>query len=175
MEKLPIYTIGYGNRKPEAFIALLKQYKIQYIVDVRSVPYAKFNITFTQDILKIFLEQQTFTYLYMGDTLGGMPKDPTCYDENGKVNDEAIKSKDGFKKSIERLKLAYEKNLGIALMCAEANPCGCHRSRLIGNVLIKENIPLQHINEQGNLKSQIAVMNEFYKGFPEVDLFGNIK
>lgn len=35
---IPIYTIGYGNRTLEQFIALLKQYEIAFVADVRSQP-----------------------------------------------------------------------------------------------------------------------------------------
>ena len=36
MEKKPLYTIGHGNRKPEDFLALLKDFGIEYLIDVRS-------------------------------------------------------------------------------------------------------------------------------------------
>lgn len=60
------------------------------------------------------------------------------------------------------------------IMCSESKPCECHRSKLIGEVLLKlENISLQHIDEKGMVKDQKKVICELNKGSYE-DLFGNI-
>lgn len=73
MEKIPIYTIGYGNRSIEEFIDLLQKYHIQYLADIRSRPYSKFNPDFSQAALEKRLKLHTITYIFMGDTLGGRP------------------------------------------------------------------------------------------------------
>lgn len=109
----------------------------------------------------------------MGDTLGGRPKDTTCYDNEGKVDYDVVKTKDFFINGIDRLKTAYEKNLVIAIMCSESNPCECHRSKLIGRALFTDKITLMHIDEKGKLKDQSSVINELNKGKAEFDLFGN--
>jgi uncharacterized protein (DUF488 family) len=107
----------------------------------------------------------------MGDELGGRPKDASCY-RQGKVDYDILKTKDFFKKGIERLRTAYDKNINLAIMCSERNPIECHRSKLIGRVLNTEGIMVQHIDETGKLKDQKVIMNELYKGFPPGDLFG---
>jgi hypothetical protein len=58
-------------------------------------------------------------------------------------------------------------------MCSESKPCECHRSKLIGKVLITDNIVLKHIDEKGKLKDQSTVINELNKGLSQYDLFGN--
>ena len=58
MEKLPLYTIGHGNRKPNEFLTLLKNFGIEYLIDVRSQPYSKFNPQFNQHDLKFFFGTQ---------------------------------------------------------------------------------------------------------------------
>ncbi len=173
MKKRQIFSIGHGNRKIEDFLMLLKDFNIQFLIDVRSQPYSKFNPQFNQNELKFFLESNGVKYVFMGDSLGGRPKDTTCYDTEGKVNYEALKTKDFFLQGINRIKTAYDKNINIALMCSESNPCECHRSKLIGRVLIAENISLQHIDENGKIKDQITVINQLNKGLSDVDLFGN--
>jgi len=173
MEKKPLYTIGHGNRKPEDFLALLKDFGIEYLIDVRSQPFSKFNPQFNQNDLKFFLERNGLKYVFMGDTIGGRPADPTCYDDDGKVDYEMVKEKDFFLTGIDRLKKAYDKNIQVVMMCSESKPCECHRSKLIGKVLISENIVLQHIDEKGKLKDQTTVINELNKGLSEYDLFGN--
>ncbi|GAB4341043.1 MAG: DUF488 domain-containing protein [Flammeovirgaceae bacterium] len=173
MEKKPIYTIGHGNRKLEDFLALLKDFGIEYLIDVRSQPYSKFNPHFNQHNLKFFLEQNGIKYVFMGDTLGGRPKDTSCYNNEGKVDYETVKTKEFFIKGIDRLKTAYNKNINVVIMCSESKPCECHRSKLIGKVLASDNIVLKHIDEKGKLKDQSTVINELNKGLSEYDLFGN--
>ena len=173
MEKKPLYTIGHGNRKPEDFLAMLKDFGIEYLIDVRSQPYSKFNPQFNQNDLKFFLERNGIKYVFMGDTIGGRPTDTSCYDKEGKVDFEAVKMKEFFLNGINRLKTAYNKNINVVIMCSESKPCECHRSKLIGKVLNKDNIVLKHIEEKGKLKDQSTVMNELNKGLSEYDLFGN--
>lgn len=168
-----IYTIGHGNRKSEDFLTLLKHYEIQYLIDVRSQPYSKFNPQYNQNELKFFLERNNIKYIFMGDSIGGRPDDKSCYDFEGKVDYEIVKTKDFFKNGIERLKTAYEKDFNVVIMCSESKPCECHRSKLIGKVLNTDKIILKHIDEKDRIKSQNAVISELNKGFSEIDLFGN--
>lgn len=172
MEKKPLYTIGHGNRKPEEFLALLKDFGIEYLIDVRSQPYSKFNPQFNQNDLKFFLERKGIKYVFMGDNIGGRPKDTSCYDEEGKVNYEVVKNKDFFLNGIQRLKTAYNKDINVVIMCSESKPCECHRSKLIGKVLATENIFLKHIDEKGKIKDQTIVINELNKGLSDYDIFG---
>jgi uncharacterized protein (DUF488 family) len=174
MEKQPLYTIGHGNRKPEDFLSLLKSFGIEYLIDVRSQPYSKFNPKYNQNDLKYFLEQNGIKYVFMGDSIGGRPKDISCYDNEGKVNYEAVKTKEFFLEGIDRLKTAYNKDINVVIMCSESKPCECHRSKLIGRVLNNESIVLKHIDENGKLKDQATVINELNKGLSEIDLFGNL-
>ena len=173
MEKKPLYTIGHGNRKKEDFLVLLKDFGIEYLIDVRSQPFSKFNPQFNQNDLKFFLERNGMRYVFMGDSIGGRPQDNSCYDDDGKVDYETVKSKDFFLQGIERLKVAYNKNINAVIMCSESKPCECHRSKLIGKVLSSDNIFLKHIDEKGKIKDQTTVINELNKGLPEYDLFGN--
>jgi uncharacterized protein (DUF488 family) len=167
-----IYTIGHGSRTIEEFISLLKLYQIKYVLDVRSMPYSKYFSHFNRENLKTALKQEDITYGFMGDTLGGRPSDVTCYNSEGKVDYEAVKTKSFFLEGINRLKNAYREGYRVALMCSESKPCECHRSKLIGTTLTDINIYLNHIDEKGDLKDQEEVMDELRVGFPETDLFG---
>ncbi|OQP61729.1 hypothetical protein A3860_31180 [Niastella vici] len=168
MNNHPLYTIGHGNRKAEDFLALLKEYGIEYLVDVRSVPFSRFHPQFNRNALESFLAQHGIRYVFMSDELGGRPKDVSCYIK-GKVDYDILKTKEFFKSGIERLKTAYNKDLNLAIMCSERNPCECHRSKLIAPVLTAGNIIVKHIDEQGKLKDHATVINEI-KG---PGLFGN--
>ena len=109
----------------------------------------------------------------MGDTIGGRPKDTSCYDKEGNVDYVAVKMKEFFLNGINILKTDYNKNINVVLMCSESKPCECHRNKLIGKVLNKDKIVLKQIDEKGKLRDQSTVINELKKGLSEYDLFGN--
>jgi uncharacterized protein (DUF488 family) len=88
----------------------------------------------------------------MGDTLGGRPKDTSCYNEKGRADYSVISTKPFFREGIERLKTAYAKNIPLAMMCSESKPMECHRTHLIANTLMNEGIDVMHIDEKGELK-----------------------
>jgi uncharacterized protein (DUF488 family) len=174
MQMRPLYSIGHGNRKPEEFLALLRKFGIEYLIDVRSQPFSRYTPLYNKPNLDHDMAAVGIRYVFMGDALGGRPKDNTCYDAEGKVDYEAVKTKDFFLSGIERLKTAQQKDCGVVIMCSESNPCECHRSKLIGRVLSEDRVPLMHIDETGKLKSQAMVINQLNKGLAEKDLFGNV-
>ena len=51
MKDTTIYSIGHGNKKIEDFIGELKSFKIQFLLDIRSKPYSKWNPQFNQAAL----------------------------------------------------------------------------------------------------------------------------
>lgn len=156
----PLFTIGHGTRKADEFLGLLQQYNIKYLLDVRSRPYSRFNPQYNQKQLQKFLEDHNITYVFMGDTLGGRPDDKSVYNIEGKIDYRLLKEKDYFKTGIERVKTALQQELDVAVMCSERKPSECHRSRLIGEVLFKDGIVLNHIDDKGEIKDQPAVMKE---------------
>lgn len=173
MKETTIYSIGHGNKKIEDFLEELKSFEIQFLLDIRSKPFSKWNPQFNQNELKFKLEEKEIKYVWVGDTLGGLPKDRSCYDYNGKVVYDIIKEKDFFKEGLKRLTTANEKEIRIAIMCSESKPEECHRSKLIGQELLKKEISLKHIISDKLVKSQEMVMAELTKGKGAVDLFGN--
>lgn len=167
-----IYSIGHGNKKFEDFLKELSSFNIKYLIDVRTSPYSKYNPQYNRELLKNNLEAVNITYIYMGDNLGGLPSDRSCYID-GKVSYDLIKDKDFFREGLARLIKAYEKDINVAVMCSESKPEECHRSKLIGQELLKNNIAIQHITERDKTKDQLTVMNELTKGKGIIDLFGN--
>jgi uncharacterized protein (DUF488 family) len=173
MRNTTIYSIGHGNKKIEDFISELKSFDIKYLLDIRSKPFSKWNPQFNQKELKFKLKENGITYVFVGDTLGGLPEDRSCYDFNGKVVYDLIKEKHFFKKGLNRLTTANDKKIKLAIMCSESKPEECHRSKLIGQELLKKDISLNHIVSAERIKSQETVMIELTKGKGTVDLFGN--
>jgi uncharacterized protein (DUF488 family) len=173
MEKSILYTIGHGSRKVEELLALLEEFEIKYLIDVRSRPYSRFHPQYNQNALQNSLEKNSIKYVFMGDELGGRPLDASCYNEKGNVDYGIIRTKDFFKRGIDRLKTACGKGIPAAIMCSERDPAHCHRTRLIGEVLNNEGILLKHIDAQGKLKEHVYVMNELRKKNSTVDLFSS--
>ena len=154
-----IVSIGYGNRKIEAFISLLKTFGIQFLGDVRSKPYSKHNADFSRRPLEAVLNKNKIRYVFMGDALGGIPDDDSCYTD-GRVDYQKIEQKEFYQNGIKRLLVANEKQIPLAIMCSESKPQECHRSKLIGETLKKYNVNLQHIDERENLLTQEQVISK---------------
>jgi uncharacterized protein (DUF488 family) len=149
----------------------LNSFEIKFVIDVRSKPYSKYNPHFNQNELKFSLLDSSIQYVFLGEQLGGLPTDLTCY-TNGKVDYDKIKDKDFFKEGLNRLITAHKKHIKVAIMCSESNPKQCHRSKLIGEELRKLGISLNHIINENLVKDQFTVMTEVTKGLPMQNLFG---
>lgn len=170
MGQTPIYTIGYGAREITDFITVLLANEIAFLVDVRSKPYSRYKPDFSKQALEHHLNENSIRYVYMGDTLGGMPSDPDCYDEAGKVVYDKVAQKGFYQEGIDRLQKAYEQGLRVAVMCSEGKPESCHRTKLISKTLVGQHIPVSHIDEKDQLISQEDALLRLNKGQPS--LFG---
>lgn len=157
----------------DAFIKELHSFRIEYLLDIRTKPFSRWNPQFNQASLKSELDKCGIIYVFAGDVLGGLPDDRSCYDNDGKILYALVKEKDFFKQGLKKLIAASEKKISLAIMCSETKPEECHRSKLIGEELRKNNISLNHIISENKSKSQETVMCELTKGNGVVDLFGN--
>ena len=164
MSQHPIYTIGYGARDIDRFIAVLKSHQINFLVDIRSRPYSRYKPEFSKQALNRNLQKNGIRYVFMGDTLGGQPQDPECYDEDGKVDYNEIQKKEFYAQGIGRLRQAYQNQLKVVLMCSEGKPEMCHRSKLIGETLVEEQISIAHIDENDQIIDQEDVILRLNKG-----------
>lgn len=159
-----LYTIGYATKPLESFIAHLKQYNINAVADVRSVPYSKIFHDYHKENIAAELSKHSIRYVYLGDELGPRSKDEAHYNECGQVQFDRLMASELFQQGLERLSAGIEKQFNIALMCAEKDPATCHRSLLIGYYLahhLQENnsdltLPTQllHISHNGEIETQ---------------------
>lgn len=160
MKKSTLYSIGHGAKSLEQFVEELKSFSIKFLLDVRTTPASKWHPHFNQNNLKWKLKEQGITYDYVGDKLGGMPEDRDCYTEDGKVDYRKVAQKEFFKQGLERLLKANEGRYRVAIMCSEADPAMCHRTKLIGEELYKREISLNHIIGPTQERSQDDVYRE---------------
>jgi len=155
---MPLLTIGYGGtRSSDSFIELLQRYNVKYLADVRTKPFSKFRPEYSKDVLKVILNRTGIVYVYMGDTLGGLPCDPTCYTD-GKVDYRKVREREWFIRGLERLEVGWHAGHQIAIMCAELEPNRCHRSKLIGEALVARHVLVAHIDTDGTVITQEAAM-----------------
>lgn len=166
-----LYSIGHGNKSKEEFLSELREFGVEYLIDVRSKPYSKYYPHFNQPDLKFYLESHGIQYVFLGEQLGGLPGDRTCYNHEGKVDYSIVKEKPFFIEGLQRLINAHQNNIPVAVMCSEGKPQDCHRSKLIGNELLNRNIRMVHITGLARTKDQETVVLEANKGRGERDLF----
>lgn len=163
-EPIALLTIGYGGkRSSQEFVRLLLYFGVRYLVDVRSKPFSKFRPEYSKDALAAILRRHAVAYVYMGDTLGGLPSDPTCY-TGGKVDYRKVRERKWFGQGLTRLETGWRGGHRIAIMCAELEPDRCHRSKLIGEALVARGVLVGHIDEEGAVISHGAAMAKLNAG-----------
>ncbi len=142
-----IATIGHGSRSFGELTTALIEHGVGFIVDVRSVPYSRHAPDFTKDRLLHLCAEMNLGYRWLGDRLGGRPEDPKLW-RDGKPDLEAIAAGEAFSAGITELEgLAAAGKL--VLLCAEADPSGCHRTSLIAPELERRGYHVEHILTDG--------------------------
>ena len=137
---MKIYTIGYGGRKPQEFLSLLKDKGIRAVVDVRLRPdrssmgiyvKAKDPKKGIQNLLDS-AGIQYFSFLELGNIFRDMDNWPQRYrslmDEAGDLLTERLR----------RVPTPF------CLMCAERRAGQCHR-KIIGEYLVENGYEVGHI------------------------------
>lgn len=144
-----IDTIGHSTHPIEEFVALLKAYGIEQLVDIRSIPGSRHNPQFSQKALQASLESHGITYLYLKD-LGGLrhtrndsPSPNTAWRNASFRSYADYMQTDDFAKGIDEL-ITLAKKAPTVIMCAEAVPWRCHRS-LVGDALLVRGIKVLDI------------------------------
>lgn len=163
-----IFTIGYGGRTIAEFAALLKQYQIEILVDVRSSPYSSYYTDFDRPNLSEMLKNDDIRYVFMGDTLGGRPDDPDCYSysparKKDLLDPKKCETKGFYKQGISRLQNGLLEGYQVVLMCSELEPQNCHRSYVIGKTLADDGISVVHIDKDGKRKPQAELPDMMYQ------------
>ena len=121
MNQLPIFTIGYGAREIDEFIAVLKENEIAFLLDVRSKPYSRYKPDFSKKALADHLSQHGIRYVFMGDTLGACQTTQTAI-QMARLTMRKMAKMDFFLQGISRLQTAYEQQQRVAIMCSEGKP-----------------------------------------------------
>jgi uncharacterized protein (DUF488 family) len=167
-----VFTVGHSNHPLETFLALIEQYRIGLIVDVRSSPYSAYVSEFNKEAARTHLASRGVGYLFLGDLLGGRPEGEEFYDEEGYVLYDRLAQSPRFQRGIGRL-LDRIRSSRAALLCGEEDPTQCHRRRLVGRVLGERGVNVLHIRGDGHLQSEeeVAKQERFRKTKGQMTLF----
>jgi len=146
-----VWTVGHSTRSTDALIALLREHRIDLLLDVRTVPRSRHNPQFNVDVLPAALGPAGIEHRHEPG-LGGLRTPRPDSVNTGWRNA-------GFRGYADHMRSAtFVDRLGVlvglarerrpALMCAEAVPWRCHRS-LISDALVVRGIEVRHILDPG--------------------------
>lgn len=145
-----IFTIGHSTRTIAEFVALLREFGVDLLVDVRSVPRSRTNPQFNADALPDALAAAGMTYVHLC-TLGGLrhrrkdaaPSPNTFWRNDSFRNYADYAATAAFRAGFDELR-ALARDHCCAIMCAEAVWWRCHR-RIIADYLLADGISVAHI------------------------------
>lgn len=149
-----LYTIGHSTLKLDDFFQLLHIHNINYVLDVRSIPYSKYANQFDREILSSFLRHKKIHYVYMGTHFGARQENQALYDQDGILDFEKVRADDAFQIRIKNVEKGLTEGYNIALMCSEKDPFNCHRAIMVARGFELDNIKVNHILHDGTLLSQ---------------------
>ncbi len=148
-------SIGHSNHSYEFFLSLLRNAGVTAVADVRSSPHSRHFPHFNRPALQPELKADGIAYAFLGEELGGRPKD-RAYFLNGTADYERMINAPPFLAGVDRV-ISGTRGYCIALMCSEHNPMDCHRCLLVGRALKKRDVNIRHILGSGLQLTQSQV------------------
>ena len=142
-----IWTIGHSTRPLEEFLALLGEYRIETIADVRRFPGSRKFPQYGSDALAATLAEHGIGYHWL-EILGGRRRvaadSPNTAWRNASFRGYAdYMATPEFARGLDEL-LAIACQSRTAIMCAEAVWWRCHRS-MVSDALVVRGIEVIHI------------------------------
>ena len=146
-----LFTIGHSNHPIDRFLDLVRSAGITAIADVRSTPASHRYLWFNQTRLAPLLAAEGIAYVPLGDALGGRPRDPRLYREDGVADYAAMAGTDEFRAGLERVGDGARR-YRVCLMCAEHEPLDCHRCLLVARALAERGFAIGHVLADGTVE-----------------------
>ena len=146
-----IWTIGHSTRKFEELVEMLRSFRIEMLVDIRSFPGSRRFPEFNKESLENTLPENNITYFHIPN-LGGRRKVESGSKNNAWKNASFqgyadYMETDAFLEAIKRLEL-IGKETATAFMCSEAVWWRCHRS-MVSDYLKLHGWKVMHIMDVG--------------------------
>lgn len=152
----PVFTVGHSTRSLEEFLDVLREQRVEVVVDVRKLPGSNRCPQFNQDDLQPALAEIGIDYSWIEGLTGRRPVSKTvsfeanAWWQNRSFHNYADHALGGeFVRALgEVCDLADERR--VALMCAEAVWWRCHR-RIIADHLMARGRHVSHIMGPGKV------------------------
>jgi len=160
MRKKGFMTIGYGNMNVNDFIQRLVDNRVNCIVDIRTRPYSKFNISFNKEEFRDRLADYKISYFWLGNKLGGKYDKISLCNSKGVVDYEKVAETERFKEGLNEL-IKFCETRNVCIMCSEKDPLKCHRFLLVSWQLKDYNI--YHIMPDGTLLKNAELEQKLLK------------
>jgi uncharacterized protein (DUF488 family) len=166
-----IYTIGHSSHPYVEFLRLLTDAGVTAVADVRSSPFSRHQPQFNRDELRKKLRSDKVAYSFLGDELGGRPKNDGLFCDGIADYDKMARTTE-FERGLQRV-IKGSSDFKIALMCSEHDPLDCHRCLLVGRALSERGFGIDHILLNGSQKSQNDIEAELLRALkqPKPDFF----
>lgn len=186
-----LFTIGHSSYDFTYLVERLQRYNIDWVFDVRSVPFSAYAPQYNSSNLKEKLPKYGISYYEMGEYFGARQLGEQyryCY-PNGYLDFELWCKTVPFLKAKKGLISRGITEHNVALMCTEKDPIDCHRTIMVARDLELDGIETYHILADGSLKTQSQMSKDilnsyiikinkqkpredFVKGQGTLDLFG---
>jgi uncharacterized protein (DUF488 family) len=149
-----IFTLGHSTLPIESFLALLRTYGIERLVDIRTMPRSRHNPQFNDTALANSLMARHIEYVHL-KALGGLRRARKDSPNTGWRNEgfrgfaDHMQTEE-FRDALAALiRMSSEKR--VAIMCAEAVPWRCHRS-LVADALGVRGVPVVEILSESSYR-----------------------
>src|SRR5437867_2713855 len=92
-----LFTVGHSNHDLPRLVQLLQGAGVTAVADVRSSPCSQRFPQFNQSALARGVRGHGLAYAFLGDHLGGRPRDAALYDAEGRVDYEKVRQTAAFR------------------------------------------------------------------------------
>jgi len=121
-----VFTAGYGGDTIDGLLARLKIAGVTHVADVRSNPFSGRRPEFNGPELQAALKIAGINYFFLGDELGGRPKDAGCYTPDGRVDFTAVRERDWFRDGLERIMRGVSRHFTLMPKGSRSNCSGSY-------------------------------------------------
>ena len=167
-----LYTIGYaGFPNINDFVNTLKKYQIQILIDVRSSPYSAYFEVYNKNQLSQTLKENGIYYYNYARQFGARQEDTSFY-KNGRLDFSLLSKSAQF---IDGVLQVEKSRANIVFLCAEKDPCECHRAILVAKAFYDRGHEVIHIIPDGETITQhdieTTLVNRFFPDRAQGSLF----
>jgi uncharacterized protein (DUF488 family) len=147
MGQRTLFTVGHSTRTWAEFVALLKAWGIEELVDVRTVPQSRKFPWFSKKLMEKSLPKSAIEYVHL-PKLGGFRHSTRASANTGWQNSrfrgyaDYMQTKE-FEDGLAELN-RRRKKWRVCVMCSEAVWWRCHR-RMIADAEVTRGIPVKHV------------------------------